>query len=113
MALTSRYQIFGAMWWVATLAIAVKHPLYPILSPDGDRHHDLFQIPYRVDEPAHGVLYVQPAGGRMRRVEFTLGREELKFWNIDMKDVVEPAAVTVWIGPSSAEGSQAEFEITE
>jgi len=60
-----------------------------------------------------GFKRVRLGPGESKLVEFTLGREELKFWNIDMKDVVEPAAVTVWIGPSSAEGSQAEFEITE
>jgi len=26
---------------------------------------------------------------------------------------VEPARVTVWVGPSSAEGSQGDFEINE
>jgi len=49
--------------------------------------------------------------GESKRIEFTLGRDELKFWNIEMKDVVEPARVTVWIGPSSVEGSQGQFDI--
>jgi beta-glucosidase len=51
--------------------------------------------------------------GESRRVEFTLGREELKFWNLEMKDVVEPARVTVWIAPNSAAGPQVQFEITK
>jgi len=51
--------------------------------------------------------------GMSKRVEFTLGRDELKFWNAHMEDVVEPARVTVWVGPSSAEGSEAKFEITK
>jgi beta-glucosidase len=51
--------------------------------------------------------------GESKRVEFTLGRKELKFWNLEMNDVVEPARVTVWIGPSSAAGSQVQFEITK
>ncbi len=46
-------------------------------------------------------------------MEFTLGRDELRFWNIDMKDVVEPARVTVWIAPDSTKGSEAQFSITE
>ena len=50
--------------------------------------------------------------GASRQVEFALGRDELKFWNIDMKDVVEPAHVTVWVGPNSAEGAEAQFEVT-
>lgn len=51
--------------------------------------------------------------GESRRVEFKIGRDELRFWNTDMKDVVEPARVTVWVGPNSAEGSQARFDIRE
>jgi beta-glucosidase len=51
--------------------------------------------------------------GMSKRAEFTLGRDELKFWNAHMEDVVEPARVTVWVGPSSAEGSEAKFEITK
>lgn len=49
--------------------------------------------------------------GEAKRVEFTLGRDELAFWNIDMKNVVEPAVVKVWVAGSSAEGSPAEFTI--
>jgi len=51
--------------------------------------------------------------GESKRVEFTLGRDELSFYNIDMKDIVEPASVTVWIGPSSTEGQSADFTIAE
>ena len=46
--------------------IFVRHPQYPILSPDGDRHGDVFRVAYRVSEPAHAILYV--AG---KQVEFT------------------------------------------
>jgi len=53
------------------------------------------------------------APGESKRVEFTIGRDELAFWNTDMKEAVEPTRVTVWIGPSSAKGSQAQFEIGE
>ena len=51
--------------------------------------------------------------GQSQRVEFTLGRDELAFWNIDMQNLVEPAHGTVWIGPSSAEGESADFVITK
>ncbi|MGH9510273.1 MAG: fibronectin type III-like domain-contianing protein, partial [Terriglobales bacterium] len=51
--------------------------------------------------------------GQSRRVEFTLSKKELAFWNIDMKEVVEPAEVTVWVGPDSQSGSSAQFTITE
>jgi beta-glucosidase len=58
-----------------------------------------------------GFQKVTLAPGESKRVEFTLGREQLAFWNIDMKDVVEPANVTVWVGGSSVEGSEAGFTI--
>jgi hypothetical protein len=39
--------------------ITVKHPQYPIISPDGDGHSDVFRIPYHVNEPAHGILLLR------------------------------------------------------
>ncbi len=51
--------------------ITVHHPLYPLLSPDGDGRRDRFTVPYTVDERAHGILLV-----RGRRVEFTLGQKQ-------------------------------------
>ncbi len=50
--------------------------------------------------------------GETKHVEFTLGRDDLRFWDIDIKEVVEPSHVTAWIGPNSKEGNHAEFEIT-
>ena len=58
-----------------------------------------------------GFQKITLASGESRRVQFTLSREQLAFWNLDMKDVVEPADVTVWVGGSSAEGSEAGFTI--
>ncbi len=55
------------------------------------------------------VLRLNP--GESQKVEFSLGRDQLAFWNIDMRDVVEPAKVTVWIGPNSQSGSAAQFVI--
>ena len=39
--------------------IAVKHPEYPIISPDGDGHHDTFTFRYTIDEPAQAILLVR------------------------------------------------------
>jgi hypothetical protein len=39
--------------------ITVKHPQYPIISPDGDGHHDAFIFHYSLDEPAHAILFVR------------------------------------------------------
>jgi hypothetical protein len=38
--------------------ITVKHPIYPVISPDGDGHSDVVRVPYRVSEPAHAILRV-------------------------------------------------------
>jgi len=49
--------------------------------------------------------------GESKKVEFTIGGDDLRFWNIDMKNVVEPAKVSVWIAGSSADGTPVEFAI--
>jgi hypothetical protein len=38
--------------------ITVKHPVYPVISPDGDGHADVVRVPYRVSEKAHAILLV-------------------------------------------------------
>ncbi len=58
-----------------------------------------------------GFQKVSLAPGESKTVEFTLGRAQLAFWNIDMKEVVEPAKVSVWISPDSVSGTPAELEI--
>jgi beta-glucosidase len=59
-----------------------------------------------------GFERVHLAAGESRRVQFTLGREELSFWNIDMKDVAEPGSLYVWVAPDSTRGEPAKVEIT-
>ena len=49
--------------------------------------------------------------GEKRRVEFTLGHEELAFWNREMRYVVEPGEFKVMIGPNSADVVEAKFEV--
>jgi hypothetical protein len=39
--------------------ITVKHPQYPIISPDGDGHADVFRIPYRLSEPGNAILLLR------------------------------------------------------
>jgi hypothetical protein len=50
--------------------VTVRHPEYPIISPDGDGHSDDFRFQYKLSEPAHVILAV-----RGRRVLFTLGQK--------------------------------------
>jgi beta-glucosidase len=68
-----------------------------------------------VARPVHelkGYKKLALAPGESKMVEFVLGRDELSFWNIDMKDVVEPATVDVWVAPNSgATGTPIEFQI--
>jgi hypothetical protein len=55
--------------------ISVKHPQYPIISPDGDGHADVFRIPYHLSEPAHAILLlrgVQIQYTRTRKLSGTL-----------------------------------------
>ena len=49
--------------------------------------------------------------GEKRRVEFTLGHEELGFWNRELRYVVEPGEFRVMIGPNSADVVEAKFEV--
>ena len=58
-----------------------------------------------------GFQKVALAPGESKTVEFVLGRAQLAFWNIDMKEVAEPAEVKVWIAPDSASGTPAQLEI--
>lgn len=58
-----------------------------------------------------GFKRMNLAPGASQKVEFTLGREELKFWGIDMKDTVEPAQLTVWVAPDSTSGTAASVTI--
>jgi beta-glucosidase len=90
-----------------------------------------------------GFQILQLAPGESRQVEFTLGREQLAFWNLppqqaksglagdpglppqqaksglagdpglEMRYQVEPAQVSVWIAPNSADGTPAQFIITQ
>ena len=58
-----------------------------------------------------GFRRVTLAPGQSQKLEFTLGADELRFWNIDMKDVVEPAQLTVWVAPDSTQGTPAKVAI--
>jgi beta-glucosidase len=60
-----------------------------------------------------GFERVHLAPGESRRVQFTLGREELSFWNIDMKDVAEPGSLYIWVAPDSTQGEPAKVEIVQ
>jgi len=60
-----------------------------------------------------GFKKITLAPGESKNVTFTLGRDELAFWNIDMKEIVEPEEVSVWVSHDSASGTPVKFEIKQ
>jgi beta-glucosidase len=51
--------------------------------------------------------------GEKKTVRFTFSDADLAFTRADMSWGSEPGAFRLWVGPSSAEGAQASFELTE
>jgi len=51
--------------------VTIKHPLHAIISPDRDGRRDRFTVPYKLNERAHGILYVND-----RRVQFTRSQKK-------------------------------------
>lgn len=49
--------------------------------------------------------------GETKKVTFTLPIEELAFWNIDMKKIVEPGDFLLWVAPNSVSGNSTEFKV--
>jgi beta-glucosidase len=60
-----------------------------------------------------GFRRLHLAPGESQKVEFTLGRDELSFWNIDTKYVAEPGTLFVWVAPDSSRGAPARIEIRD
>ena len=51
--------------------------------------------------------------GESKKVEFSLERDELGFYNLQGDYIVEPGLFDVWIGTNSQEGLQGSFELKE
>jgi hypothetical protein len=62
---------------------------YPIISPDGDGHADVFRIPYDVSEPAHAILLL-----RGKQVVYTNGQKTkgTVVWNGKLPGSTRPLA---------------------
>jgi beta-glucosidase len=58
-----------------------------------------------------GFQKVALSPSEQHTVTFELPVAELGFYNVDMQYVVEPGKFKVWVGPSSAEGLEGEFEL--
>jgi beta-glucosidase len=49
--------------------------------------------------------------GETRPVELRLAVRDLAFYGLDMRPAVEPGTFRVFVGPNSAEGLEATFEV--
>jgi beta-glucosidase len=69
-----------------------------------------------VEEPVRelkGFQRVTLKPGETRHLDFTLGFDELSYYNLDMTRVIEPTEYQVWVGGSSEATQGAQFEVTE
>lgn len=60
-----------------------------------------------------GFARVTLQAGESKRVEFPLGFDELNFYNVDLKQVVEPTTYDVWVGGSSLAEAHTTFKVVE
>ncbi len=69
-----------------------------------------------VEEPVRelrGFQRVALKPGESKRLDFTLGFDELSYDNLEMERVIEPTEYQVWVGGSSEATQGAQFEVTE
>jgi beta-glucosidase len=51
--------------------------------------------------------------GESRAVTLRVATQDLAFYGLDMKRVVEPGSFRVYVGPNSAEGLEGRFEVVQ
>jgi beta-glucosidase len=69
-----------------------------------------------VEEPVRelrGFQRVTLKPGESRQLSFTLGFDELSYYNLEMERVIEPTEYQVWVGGGSEATLGAQFEVTE
>ena len=69
-----------------------------------------------VEQPVRelkGFARVSLAPGQTKHVEFPLGFDELNFYNVDLKQTVEPTTYAIWVGGSSLATAETEFQVAE
>jgi beta-glucosidase len=59
-----------------------------------------------------GFQSITLAPGEARKVTFDLDANTFAFWGAENTFGIEPARVTIWVAPNSAEGQGTTFEIT-
>jgi beta-glucosidase len=60
-----------------------------------------------------GFARVTLQPGESKHVDFPLGFDELNFYNVDLKQVVEPTTYDIWAGGSSLANAETSVQITE
>jgi beta-glucosidase len=75
--------------------------------------HDVVSSVTRPVQELKGFRRVPLAPGETKKVEFTVGPDELAFWNEKMKRVVEPGRFDIMVGGSSASVEHATLDVTE
>lgn len=58
-----------------------------------------------------GFRKIALAPGERKTVDFSISPEQLAFYNVDMKRVIEPGAFAVFVGPNSRDVLKTEFEL--
>jgi hypothetical protein len=84
--------------------VTVRHPQFPILSPDGDGRRDSFTVHYRINERAQAILAV-----RGTRVELTKSRKPVGelHWNGKLNDQpVHPGRYLLTIAARDEAGNE-------
>jgi beta-glucosidase len=69
-----------------------------------------------VEQPVRelkGFQRVELAPGESKHVEFTLGFDELNFYNAEMKRTVEPTTYSIWVGGSSLATAETSLKVIE
>ena len=69
-----------------------------------------------VEQPVRelkGFTRITLAPGESKHVEFPLGFDELNFYNVDLKQTVEPTTFKIWVGGSSLATAQTSLQIVE
>ncbi|MGA3334607.1 MAG: beta-glucosidase BglX [Terracidiphilus sp.] len=69
-----------------------------------------------VEQPVReleGFARVALAPGQTKHVEFPLGFNELNFYNVELKQTVEPTTYDIWVGGSSLATAETEFKVAE
>ncbi len=69
-----------------------------------------------VEQPVRelkGFTRVTLAPGESKHVEFPLGFDELNFYNVDLRQVIEATTYNVWVGGSSLATAETSFQVVE